>query len=115
MSRQVHCLVQNAHHLDDAGLCRSVDDEVTPTLPATRDVQRAQARENVIADPAAGHVGPIAERDERAKQRVAIDARLVRAKLLGRPPQDRGKVALRGRAQTDTPATRRRGPDDGAP
>jgi len=96
--------VHDAHNLYRVCTRDAVQDEVSPATSATRHVERAQTGQNVITLPAAKDVGTFSEGGERGRQRVAIDASLVQAERVGRPPEDRLEVVFGRLAQPDAAA-----------
>ena len=104
MPADVHRLVQNPEDVDRTLAGKTIADETTTVLVPC-DMERAQARLNLVASVAVGHErigGQCAERDD---ERLAIDGCLASPELLGRPLKDGHKVVLGWLGQANVPAS----------
>jgi hypothetical protein len=77
---------------------------VTPTTTPSRKVERAKTCHDLVSGLGAYSVGTVGEFDNRLDERVPIDARLSRAKILSSPFKDIGKVDFCGTAETNAPS-----------
>jgi hypothetical protein len=73
---------------------------------APRNVKRAKACHDFVPGPGARNIGTVGKLANRLNKGVPIDARLSRAKILGGPFEDVGKVDFRNSAETNAPSPR---------
>jgi hypothetical protein len=71
---------------------------------APRNVERAKACHDLVPGHGARNIGTVGKLANRLNKGVPIDARLSRAKILGGPFEDVGKVDFRGSAETNAPS-----------
>ena len=90
----VHRLVQNPEDVDRSLAGKTIEDEMSPTALVPCDMQRAQARLNLVASVAVGHKRIGGQCAERVDERLAIDRCLLSPELLDGPLNDGRKVAL---------------------
>jgi hypothetical protein len=76
---------------------------VTSATTPPRNVERAKTCHDLVPGLGAYGVGTIGEFANRLNERVPIDARLSRAKILSGPFEDVGKVDFCGSAETNAP------------
>jgi hypothetical protein len=102
---KVHSLVQDSYDFDRHSRGDPVHQEVTsaPTMP--RDVERAKTRHDFPSGFGARNVGTVGKLANRLNQRVPIDTRLPRAKVLSGPFDDIRKVKFCSSAEADAPSS----------
>jgi hypothetical protein len=103
VAQKVHPVVQNADDFDRALRRCAIHEEVTSTATAPRHVERAKAGHDFVPGLRPSDTRTIAKLGDRQNERVAIDARLSRAKILSGPFEDVREVEFRGGAETDAP------------
>ena len=104
LALKVHPVVQDAHDFDRALRRRAVHQDVTSAATATRDVQRTETGQNLVSGLRARNVRTIGKLADGPNERVAVNARLPRAKFLSGPFDDVREVELSGAAETDAPS-----------
>ena len=104
MALKVHSVVEDTHDFDRAVWRNSVHQEMASAATSSRNVERTKARHDLVPDLVACGIGPASEFANRAKERVPIDARLSRAKILCGPFEDVGKVDFCGSAEANAPS-----------
>jgi hypothetical protein len=67
-------------------------------------MERAKTWHDLVPGLRARNIGAVGKLADRLNERVAIDARLSRAKILGGPLQDVREVEFGGGAETDAPS-----------
>jgi hypothetical protein len=100
---KVHSVVEDPHDFDRAVWRCPVHQEVTSAKAPSRNVERAKACHDLVPSLGAYDVGAVGELANRLNERVPIDARLSRAKILGRPFEDIGEVDFCGSTETNPP------------
>jgi hypothetical protein len=101
----VHRLVQNPEDVDRTLAGKTIEDEMSTTALVPCDMERAQARLNLVASVAVGHKRIGGHCAERGNERLAIDRCLASPELLGRPLKDGQKVVLGWLGQANAPAS----------
>jgi hypothetical protein len=104
MTPKVHSVVEDTHDFDRAVRRDPIHQEMAPATAAPRNVERAKACHDLVPGPGARNIRTVGKFANRLNQGVPIDARLSRAKILGGPFEDVGKVDFRGGAETNTPS-----------
>jgi hypothetical protein len=79
MAGEVHGIVQNPRDFDHIRLRHTIDDKVSPSAPAARDVERAQARANLIAGDATRDVWAASKLHESLRENLLVHTSLERA------------------------------------
>ena len=115
MTRQIHCVVQNADDLNHLPGCRAIHDEMTPAPTFARDMQRPKIGENFVTGDAPKHIGAGFERRERVGKRDSVNLKLAFAEFVLGVFQDAGKSfsassprRIRQRVPVNCPPCRRR-------
>ena len=103
MTPKVHSLVEDAHDFDRAVRRGPVHEEMASATAAPRNVERAKACYDLVPGLGARNIGTAGESTNRLNNGVPIDARMSRAKILGGPFEDVGKVDFRGGAEPNAP------------
>jgi hypothetical protein len=101
MARQIHCVVENADHLDQAPLSWSIQDKMASAMAAPRDVKRSEMRPDFVARDAAGNVGAEAERLQGFKDGRLINLRLARTESVLRVGENAGEIPFSFGAKPD--------------
>ena len=118
MARQIHRIVENADHLDQASLSWSIQDKVASAMAAPRDVKRAEMRPDFVARDTTGNVRAGAERLQGFKDGRLISFRLARAESVLRVGENADKVLFSFDAKPYPPNRRDQvgpfGPDSAA-
>jgi hypothetical protein len=96
--------MEDSHDFDRAVRRGPVHQEMASATTAPRNVERAKACHYLVPGPGARNIGTVSKLTDRPNKSVPIDARLSRAKILGSPFEDVGKVDFRGSAQTNAPS-----------
>ncbi len=103
MALKVHSVVRDADDFDRPFGCYPIHQEVTSATSVSRDVERAEARHDLVSGLGARDVGTFDKFADRLNERVSINSRLSVAEILGGPFQDIRKIELCGSAETNTP------------
>src|SRR5262249_46409786 len=85
---QVHSVVKDAQDFDGALCCCPVHQKMAPTTPVARNVERTKTRHDFVTGLGACDIGSVGKLANRLNERVPIDTRLPRAKILSRPFED---------------------------
>jgi hypothetical protein len=101
---QIHSVVEDAHDFDRVGCRCSVHQKVASATPVSCNVERMKTGNDLVSGPGACDVGTAGKLVNRLNERVPIDTRLSRAKILSRPFEDVRKVEFCGCAETDAPS-----------
>ena len=101
---KVHSVVEDPQDFDRAVWRCPIHQEVTSATTPSRNVERAKTCHDLIPGLGAYDIRAVGEFANRLNERVAIDARLSRAKILGGPFEDVGKVDFCGSAETNPPS-----------
>jgi hypothetical protein len=101
---KVHPVVQYSYDFDRCFWRHPVHQEVTsaPTVP--RNVDRAKTWHDLISSFGARNIGTFCKFANRLNERVLIDTRLSRAKILSGPFDNIRKVEFCGSAEADAPS-----------
>lgn len=67
-------------------------------------MERAKTRHDLISGFGACDIGPVSQFADRMNERVTVDTRLSRAKILSGPFENVCKVEFCGSAETDVPS-----------
>jgi hypothetical protein len=97
--------VQNPEDVDRTLAGKTIEHEMSTTALVPCDVERAQARLNLVACVAVGNKRIGGQCAERVDERLAIDRCLLSPELLGRPVKDGHKVVLGWLGQANAPAS----------
>ena len=104
MAPKVHSIVEDTHDFDRALRCDPVHQEMASATAAPRNVERAKTRHDLVSGLGACNIGTVSKIANRLNERVPIDPRLSRAKILGGPFEDVRKVEFCGSAETNAPS-----------
>ena len=102
---KLHSVVEDAHDFDRGVRPGPVHEEMASATAAPRNVERAKASQNLVPGPGARNIGTVGKLANRLNKGVPIGARLARAKILGAPFEDVGKVDFCGSAETNAPSS----------
>lgn len=103
MTLKVHSVVQDPYDFDRRFWGHPVHQEVTSAPPLSRNVDGTKTWHDLISGLGARNFGTIGKFANRLNERVPIDTRLSRAKILSGPFQDVRKVEFRGSAEANAP------------
>jgi hypothetical protein len=101
---KVHSVVQDPYDFDRHFWGHSVHQEVTSAPTVSRYVDRAKTWHDLISSFGAGNIGTVGKFANRLNERILIDTRLSRAKILSGPFDDIRKVEFCGSAEADAPS-----------
>jgi hypothetical protein len=101
---KVHSVVEDPHDFDRAVWRCPIHQEVTSAATRSRNVERAKTYDDLIPGFGANDIGAVGEFANRQNERVPIDVRLSRAKILGSPFENVGKIDFCGSAETNPPS-----------
>jgi hypothetical protein len=101
---KVHPVVQDSHDFDRCFWGYPVHQEVTSAPTMVRNVDRAKAWQDIISSFGACNIGTFGKFANRLNERILIDTRLSRAKILSGPLDDIRKVEFCGSAEADAPS-----------
>jgi hypothetical protein len=101
---KVRSVVEDAHDFDGAVWRGPVHQEMASATAAPRNMERAKARHDLVPGLGARYIGTVGKFANSLNERVPIDARLARAKILRTPSEDVSEVDLRGCAETNAPS-----------
>ena len=104
MTLKIHSLVQDSYDFDRHSWSHPVHQEVTSATTLSRNVERAKTCNDLIPSLGACDIRTIGKLTNRLNERDPIVSRLSRAKILGSPFQDVGKVDFCGGAETNPPS-----------
>jgi hypothetical protein len=104
VAAKVRSVVEDAHDFDRAVGRSPVHQKMASATAAPRNVERAKACHDLVTGPGACNIGTVDKLANRLNKGVPIDARLSRAKILGGPFEDVGKVDFRRGAETNAPS-----------
>ena len=104
MAAQLHAIVEDAYNRDRVISLSAIQDKVTTASSMQGDVQRANARSNLIASSGAGNVRAIGKLAKGCTERFIVTPRLVRSKVCCCPAQDGGKIAICQVAESNSPS-----------
>lgn len=104
LALKVHPIVQDAYDFDRALRRCTVHHEVTSTTTVPRDVERSKTGQDLVTGLRARNIGTLGKLANGLNERVAIDARLPRAKILSGPFDYVREVEFGGGAETDAPS-----------
>ena len=90
--------------LGTSDIQRAFHEEVTSTATVPRNVERSKTGHDLVAGLRARNIGTVGKLADRQNERVAINTRLSRAKILGGPFEDVGEVEFGGGAEADAPS-----------
>jgi hypothetical protein len=96
--------VEDTHNFDRAVRRGPVHQERASAAAAPLNVDGAKACLDLVPGRGAHDVGTVGKLANRLNKGVSIDACLSRAKILGDPLEDIGKVNFRGSAETNAPS-----------
>jgi hypothetical protein len=102
---KVHSVVEYTYDFDRAIRRDPVHQEMASLTAAPRNVERAKARHDLVSGPGARYIWTAGKLANRLNKGVPIGARLARAKILGAPFEDVGKVDFCGSAETNAPSS----------
>ena len=102
---KVHSVVEDTHDFDRALRRDPVHQEMASPTAAPRNVERAKACHDLVPGPRVRYIGTVGKLANRLNKGIPIDARLSRAKILGAPFEDVGKVDFCGSAETNVPSS----------
>jgi hypothetical protein len=94
MERQLHSVVENSYNFDHVAMRGPVHDEMPPASALARDMEGSKIWEDFVTSGASEHVGAVAERGKRLKERGSVNVRLLRAESLSCVFQDAGEIFL---------------------
>ena len=103
MTLKVHSVVQDSHDFDRCFWDHPVHQEVTSAPTVSCNVDRAKTRHDLISSFGARNIGTFGKFANRLNERILIDTRLSRAKILSSPFDDIRKVEFCGSAEADAP------------
>jgi hypothetical protein len=101
---KVHSVVEDPHDFDRAVWRCPIHQEVTSATTPSRNVERAKTCDDLIPGLGTYDIGAVGEFTNRLNERVPIETRLSRAKILGSPFEDVGKVDFCDSAETNPPS-----------
>jgi len=107
MTRQIHCIVQNANDLNHLPGCRAIHDEMPSAPTFARDMQRPKIGENFVTGDAAKHIGASFERRERFGKRDSVNLKLAVAEFVLGVFQDAGEILFSLITEANPPARSR--------
>jgi hypothetical protein len=100
---KVRSVVQDSYDFDRCFWRHPVHQEVT-SAPVPRNVDRAKTWHDLISSFGARNIGTFCKFANRLNERVLIDTRLSRAKILSGPFDNIRKVEFCGSAEADAPS-----------
>jgi hypothetical protein len=100
---QAHLVVQDAADLDDPPFDDPIHEEVAPASPVPGDMERAEARHDLVARLRAGQIGTARQLADCADERVPINPGLPLAEAFGCLLQDVCEIELCDSAETNAP------------
>jgi len=100
---QVHIVVQDASDFDEPSWSYPVQEEVTSATTMSRNVERAEARHDLVSDLGPGNVGTVGKLADRLNKRIPIESGLPRAEILSRPFEDICEIELCRSAEANAP------------
>lgn len=101
---KVHPVVEDAYDFDRVVRRSPIHEEMASSMTASHDMERAKTRHDLVADLGAWNIGAAGKFANRLKERIPIDARLPRTKILGSPSQDVRKVEFGSSTKSDAPS-----------
>ena len=101
---KVHSVVQDSYDFDRCFWGHPVHQEVTSAPTVSRNVDRAKTWHDLISGFGARNIGTFGKFANRLNERILIDTRLSRAKVLSGPFDDIRKVEFCGSAEADAPS-----------
>ena len=104
MTLKVHSVVQDSYDFDRCFWGHPVHREVTSAPTVSRNVDRAKTWHDLISSFGARNIGTFGKFANRLNERILIDTRLSRAKVLSGPFDDIRKVEFCGSAEADAPS-----------
>ena len=103
MALQIHAVMQDACDFDHSVSDNPVQEEVTSATTMSRNVERAEARHDLVSDLGPGNVGTVGKLADRLNKRVPIESGLPRAEILSRPFEDICEIELCRSAEANAP------------
>lgn len=94
MTRQVHAVMQDAQDSKRIGMFDAKDDEMPSLAPVSRDMERADARSEIMARPDARDCRAFKQGFERQTQCCRIVNGLLFAEMCAGPGKNRARVLL---------------------
>jgi hypothetical protein len=91
---EVHRIVEDAQHFDDAFVDDPIDQNVSAAAATPSDMQYADTRPDLIACLAGRKVRPASQRPDGLHDRLLIVARLLRTEGLGGPMKNGSEVLV---------------------
>ena len=104
VSLKIYPFVEDTHDFDHAVWCCPIHQEVTSAAPPPRNVERAKTCHDLVPGLGAYDIWAVGEFTDRVDERVPINTRLTRAKILSGPFEDVGEVDFCGRAESNLPS-----------
>jgi hypothetical protein len=101
---KVHSVVQDSYDFDRCFWNHPVHHEVTSAPTVSRNVDRAKTWHDLISSLGARNIGTRGKFANRLNERILIDTRLSRAKVLSGPFNNIRKVEFCGSAEADAPS-----------
>ena len=104
VSREIHCVMQDANHLNGGTSGGAVENKVPTTAAFPGNMQRTKPRLDLVADHTTWNIGTVVQGGQRRNERATIDACLPSPEVLCGPIEDSQKIVLGRFRQSDAPA-----------